>query len=86
MTEAERIEATRVMLEASCREREAWISGDGRVGEEVVAELLGISIGTLRNQRAEGCAPPCYKLSGGGHRVTYRLSELAAWIEARRVE
>lgn len=81
-----RIEACRRALEATCRESGAFISGDGRIGEEVAAELLGVASGTLARRRTEGTGPPSYRLGGGGHRVTYHLDDLAAWIEAARCE
>ena len=75
---AERIAACAAQLERRCREAGTWISGDGRIGEEVAAALLGLAAGTLANRRCEGSAPPHYRLGGNGHRVTYSLHDLAA--------
>ena len=82
----DRIEACRRALETTCRKSGAWISADGRVGEEVAAGLLGIAPGTLANKRGEGTAPQHYRLPGGGHRVTYGLFDVAVWIESFRSE
>lgn len=86
MNDADRIEATRRLLEKSVRESGAWLSGDGRVGEDIAAKLLGFNAGSLANKRAEGTAPRWYKLGGSGHKVTYRLEDLARFIERHRVE
>jgi hypothetical protein len=67
-----------------CRESGTWLSGDRRVGEDAAAVLLGLAPGTLANRRAEGTGPPHYRLGGGGHRVTYNLHELAAWVAGHR--
>jgi hypothetical protein len=83
---ADRVADCAAQLERRCREAGSWISGDGRVGEEVVAALLGLAPGTLANKRCEGSAPPHFRLPGGGHRVTYSLGDLARWIVAHRVE
>jgi hypothetical protein len=85
-TDAERIAACFAMLERRCREVGTWISGDGRVGEDAAAALLGWAPGTMANRRLEGSAPPHYRLGGNGHRVTYSLRDLAEWIERRRCE
>jgi len=77
----ERIEGTAEMLLAAVREAGHWISGDGRVREETAADLLGIAVGTLANWRSAGTAPPHYSIG----RPTYRLIDLAAWIEAARI-
>ena len=71
-------------LTASARECGMWISGDGRVGEADLAALLGFSSKSLANMRSAGEAPPSYKPGGQGHRVTYRLTDVAAWIEDKR--
>ena len=72
-------------LTAAARESGCWISADGRIGEADVAALLGITQGALANKRREGSAPLAYELGGGRHRVTYRLGDVARWIEAHRV-
>jgi hypothetical protein len=83
---AERIAACAAQLERRCREAGSWVSGDCRVGEDVAAALLGWAPGTMANRRCERSAPPHYRLGGNGHRITYNLHDLAAWIEAHRVE
>jgi hypothetical protein len=83
---AERIEVCAAQLERRCREAGTWISGDGRIGEDAAAALLGLASGTLANRRCEGSAPPHYRLGGSGHRITYGLSDLATWIVRHRVE
>ena len=85
LSESDRVEACRAALEAACREAGAFITGDGRVGEEVAAQLLGLAVGTMANKRSEGVSPPYYRIGCNGHRVTYRLADLAAWVEATRV-
>ena len=84
MSDAERAEATADLLLAVAREREFWISGDGRVGESDAAALLGWSPDSLRNARGEGRGPPSYRIGGGGHRVTYRITDIAVWLEGQR--
>ena len=76
-----RAEATARLLHAAVRESGAWISGDLRVSEATAAELLGFAPGTLANQRSEGRSPPFFRVAG---RPTYRLHDLATFIEASR--
>jgi len=82
----DRINATARMLAAACREAGHSITGDGRVGDGVAAELLGFTASTLANWRSEGKGPRHYRIGGYGHRVTYRLTDLAAWIEQSRFD
>lgn len=56
------------------------ITPDGRMAESDLAVLLGIAPGTLANRRYEGRAPPPIRLGGAGHRVTYYLCDVAAWL------
>lgn len=79
-----RADATTELLLAEIRRAGYWISGDGRIGEGDLAALLGMAVGALANRRREGKAPPSYALGGGGHRVTYRVTEVAQWLEAHR--
>ncbi len=81
-----RIAACARRLELRCREAGAFVSGDGRVGEDVAAELLGFAAGTLANMRSAQTGPAWYRLGGGGYRVTYLLDDLARWIEATRCD
>lgn len=80
MTEEDRISATARALLDFVAEKDIWISGDGRVHEDVAAKLLGVAVGTLQNMRYEGTAPPHYKHG----RITYRVRDLAEYIEAGR--
>lgn len=61
-----------------------WVSADGRISEMDLGKLLGLTKGTIRNRRREGKMPPHYKMPCAGHRVTYRLHEVASWIESKR--
>jgi len=81
---ASRVAGTVRTLTDAVRESGEWLSPDGRVGETTAAWLLGLAVGSLANARTEGRAPPHYRLGGGGHRVTYRISDLADWIEGTR--
>lgn len=60
------------------------ITGDGRVSEADAAALLGFTAGGFRNMRQEGKGPRSFGLGVGGSRVSYRLADLASWIEAAR--
>ncbi len=79
-----RVEATAQMLLTTVRELGMQISGDHRVSEADAAALIGVAAGSLKNLRAEGGAPDCYRAGINGCRVSYRLFDLAAWLEARR--
>jgi hypothetical protein len=79
-----RVEATTAILLDAARERGMPISGDLRIREDDLADLLGITLGYLRQLRSEGKGPPAYLVPLAGGRVTYRLPEAAAWIESRR--
>ena len=84
MPDTDPVAALVAQFEALCRERGYWISIDGRVSEDVAAELLDRAAGTLRNWRANaGTSVPFFRHRG---RVTYRLHDLAKHLEAGRVE
>ncbi|WP_323012522.1 hypothetical protein [Castellaniella sp.] len=57
------------------------ITPDGRVGEALAADLVGASAKTLRSMRGQGLGPTFHKTAG---RVTYRVADLALWIERGR--
>lgn len=81
---AERIDETTAQLERACRERGEWVSHDGRVFDDVAAEILGRTVGTLANWRSNGAAGVPFFRAGRRGRVTYRLRDLAAYIESTR--
>lgn len=82
----ELVERIRAAFERRCLGVDAWISADGRIGEQTAAALLGWSHGSLVNRRAEGTGPPHYKVGGAGNRISYALHELAEWVAAHRCE
>lgn len=83
---AERVEATTALLVVAAIDAGYAVSGDMRVSETDAAHLLGLTPGHLKNLRQEGRGPISYRASVGGCRVSYRLSDLSAWIEGAREE
>lgn len=78
----DRVEATKRLLMDSIRELEIFMTGDQRISEADAARLLGFGNPcSLKNARHEGRAPPSYRVAG---RATYRLHDLAVWIENTR--
>ena len=53
------------------------------VAEGEVARITGMALSTLRNQRSQGRGIPYVKL---GRSVRYRLDEVFAFMESRKVE
>jgi hypothetical protein len=80
----DRVEQTLLLLRAAAVEQQMSISGDDRIGESCAAKLLGVECETLSKRRQEGRSPVAYKVPVGGSRVSYRLSDLARWVEAQR--
>lgn len=80
----DRIEACARMLMAAARESGVFVTGDGRVSETDAAGLVGMAPGTIRNKRSKGEMPRAYKMGIAGSQMSYRLVDLAAWIEASR--
>jgi hypothetical protein len=72
------------MLRSHAVELNAPITGDGRVSEEIAAALLGVSVATLADWRRSNEAPPHYRLPINGCRVSYRIHDLAMFIEVQR--
>lgn len=69
---------------AHCAEQGIHVMPDGRVAESVAAALLGIAVGTLENRRRGGSGPPAVRVGVRGSRWSYRLADLAAWVELHR--
>ena len=53
------------------------------INESQVAEMTGISLSTLRNQRFERRGMPYHKISRS---VRYKLTDVVEYMDARRVE
>jgi hypothetical protein len=82
---SDRVEFTVQLMQAEIDKRRLPITADLRVAEDAAAELLGYSPGHLKNMRAEGRGPTAYRCGvGKGSRVSYRLHDLARWIESER--
>jgi Helix-turn-helix domain len=77
-----RIEATIAALLAYCRNGAGipLIGADLRVTEAHAAALLGLAPETLRAMRSSGQGPAFFRV----RRVSYRIADLAAWLEERR--
>jgi hypothetical protein len=64
-------------LELVCRERGFLVTPDGRVREDVAAQLLGLAAGTLRNWSYGETRLPYVRVA---RRRTYRLTDIAAQL------
>ena len=75
-----RVAATTAVL----RER-LWevMTLDERVSEQTAADVLGVTVDTLRRWRTDGGGPVHYRITARGP-VTYRVEALARWIELGR--
>ena len=83
-----RIEKTTARLLAVCEKRGMALTADDRVSESDAALLLGYTPGSFKNLRSTfGTGPAHYRRpAGAGGRVSYRVEDLAAWIERTREE
>jgi hypothetical protein len=64
-------------LKTACRERSYWVSADGKVREDVAADLLGLVPKTLSNWRYGDARLPYIKRAG---RPLYSLEDLATYL------
>lgn len=78
------IAACAALLLDAARESGFFISGDQRISESDAAALLGLSQSRLKEIRLSGDAPPHFVLGLNGCRVSYRIIDLAAWIQVHR--
>ena len=86
MSDRDRVEfATRLLVDAALKAGIA-LTGDMRVSEVDAAALLGLHPGSLKNLRLEGSGPRAYRVGINGGRLSYRLADLAEWLEARSLE
>lgn len=84
MTADDRAADTAQTLLAAARDAGMVITGDLRIKECDAAVLLGYAPETLAQKRTQGSGPVAYGRGFGGARVSYRLDDLARWIEAGR--
>lgn len=80
----DRVEDTKAMLLEACRDQKMLVTVDGRVSELAATTLLGFAPGSLKGLRKLGGSPPFYLRPAGGGRVSYRLQDLAVWLEQGR--
>jgi hypothetical protein len=83
-TLTERTEVTLGLLRAAAIRQNMTMSGDERICEADVAVLLGYDPKYIRQLRIEGRGPPAYRLGLANARVSYRLHDVAEFIELRR--
>ncbi len=81
---AERVEGCRRVLHEAAKAAQMTMSGDQRVSGADAAQLLGISTGGLKLIRQEGRGPTPYMHGVGGGGFSFRLVDLARWIEEGR--
>ncbi|MCK1431067.1 hypothetical protein [Bradyrhizobium sp. 87] len=81
---ANRVADTAAALLASARDAGMTITGDSRIKECDAAVLLGYAPDTLAKKRTQGSGPAAYSRGFGGARISYRIDDLAQWIEAGR--
>lgn len=75
---------TAVLLLSAARSRAIVLSGDLRVNEKDAASLLGYSGEYLKKMRQEGKSPPFFLRGVGGGRISYRITDMAQWIDERQ--
>lgn len=57
------------------------VTADQRIAANDVARLIGWSPGHLANARSEGKGPPYYRIGLGNSKISYRLDDVAAWVD-----
>ncbi|MFM9427330.1 hypothetical protein RCH10_003786 [Variovorax sp. GrIS 2.14] len=78
------VESTMAMLLRAAQDRKVVMTADMRVSETEAAGLLGYAPGSLKNKRQAGKGPVHYDRAVNGSRVSYRLMDLALWLESKR--
>lgn len=81
-----RVAATVERLRAIVAAEAIVITADDRVGEAAAARLVGYAAGSFKNLRSLCVGPSFFNRPLAGSRVTYRLDDLAVWIERAREE
>lgn len=81
-----RIESTASILTSFAQNQGMTVTGDRRISEKDAAKLLGLNPAYLKNLRQEGKGPVPYNRGMAGCRISYRIIDLAEWIEQGRAE
>lgn len=81
-----RVSQTVAVLQQATKEHGVFVTVDGRVGEVDAAALVGYAPGTLRNMRSAGGGPAFFNRPLSGSAKSYRLHDLATWLERAREE
>lgn len=82
--ELRRLEETANQFRSACDERGYQVTGDDRIGEVEAAQLLGYQLSSFRNLRRAAFGPAHYNRRAGNSRISYRLVDLAEWVEFTR--
>ena len=75
-----------IFQKSDCTTMERVMEAPKWIDEKKVAEITGIALQTLRNWRCRGVGFPYSKVRPGGRMVRYRLNDIIAFMEQRRVE
>jgi hypothetical protein len=79
-----RVELTCARLRRAAIDSEMLVSGDDRISEHDAARLLGMHSDTLARKRLDGSGPTAYGRPLGRAKISYRLLDLATWLEGGR--
>lgn len=77
---------TAATLRKAAAELQMFVTADDRISEGHAAVLLGYQPASFRNLRAAGGGPDFFNRPLGGFSTSYRLHDIAMWIERSREE
>ena len=78
------VELVLAHLRRATRDSQFRVTADDRISEHNAARLLQVHSDTLARWRAEGSGPTPYGIGVGRAKVSYRLLDLALYIERHR--
>lgn len=82
----QRISRVTQMLKSAALDRGIHVTPDGRVGEIGAAQLLELQPASLKGLRNSDKGPSFYyRSAGNGSKISYRIDDLAIWLELGRV-
>ena len=86
MSGEDRVQATADRLRQAAEKAGMVVTADGRISESDSEILTGYGRGTFRGLREVGVGPAWYRAAVASARISYRIDDLAAWLEGRRTE